>query len=149
MKFQNLIGAPPYFVPLYIRTIEAKYELIWAIFRGASIKLKFNIVEYGRLTLLNLPKCITVNICPRRTLGALRAWKLAKSMSLDWFMYKWTSSLTVIIDQICHTFIPLVLYCNDKANSKFLDMMSINDNFPCWFLSPPSTNKENLILKST
>ena len=149
MKFQNLIVSPPYFVPLYIRTIEAKYGLIWTIFRGAPIKFKFNIAEYGRLTLLNLRKCITANICPRRTLGTLRAWKFAKSMSLDWFVYIWTPSLTVIIDRICHRFILLVLYCNDKVNSKFLGMMSINDNFPCCFLSPPSTNEENLILKST
>ena len=148
MKFQNSIVSLPYFVPLYIRTIEAKYELIWAIFRGSTIKLKFNIAEYGRLTLLNLQKCITVNICPRRAPSTLRASRLAKSMSLDWFMHIWTLSLTVIIDRIRHTFITLVVYRNDKANSKFLGMVSINDNFPCWFLSLPLTNEENLILKS-
>ena len=149
MKFQNSIISPPYFVPLYIRTIEAKYELIWEIFRGSTIKLKFNIGEYGRLTLLNLWKCITVNICPRKTLGTLRAWKPANSMFLNQFVHIWTLSLIVIIDRICHTFIPLVLYCSDKVNCKFFGMVSINDNFQCWFLSLPLTNEGNLILKST
>ena len=51
------------------------------------MKLKFNIAEYGRLTLLNVRKCITVNICPRRAPGTLRASKLAKSISLDSIFY--------------------------------------------------------------
>ena len=64
-----------------------KFHIVILIIRGSSIKLKFNIAEYERLTLLNLRKCITVNICPRRAPGTLRASRLAKSMSLDWFMH--------------------------------------------------------------
>ena len=92
---------------------------------------KFNIAEYERLTLLNLRKCITVSICVHRAPGTLRTSRLAKSMSLDWFMHIWTPSLTVINDRIRHTFIKLVVYCNDKVNSKLLGMVSINDNFQC------------------
>ena len=122
---------PTRFVHLHTKMKHKKIHDNPLIFRGCTIKLKFNIAEYGRLTLLNLRKSITVNICPCRAPGTLRAPRLAKSMFLDWFMHIWTPSLTVIIDWICHTFITLVVYCNDKANHKFLGMVSINDNFPC------------------
>lgn len=90
MKFQISIVLTSSFVPIYTKS------------QSRPTKLKFNVVEYGRL-LHSTESTQHINIYPRRALCTLKAWKLDKNMLLNWCLYIWTPPLSVITDKNRHT----------------------------------------------